>query len=285
MAVNYANLVKWITQLDNRNAQGEYYLTDIVRLAVRDGIAVRTYHPGEISEVLGVNNRVQLAELERAYQMRQAYKLMTAGVTLCDPVRFDLRGELTHGRDVVIDINVILEGDIQLGNRVQIGPYCYLKDAVIGDDVTIRAHSILEGVTVGTNCIIGPFTRLRPGTELGAQVHIGNFVEIKQSTIANATKINHLSYIGDAKVGCAVNIGAGTITCNYDGAQKHRTTIGDQAFIGSNTALVAPVNIGNNATIGAGSVITRDAPSDELTLTRAPQNTCYGWTRPVKNKT
>lgn len=282
MAVNYAHLVKWIAQLDNRNAQGEYYLTDIIRLAVSDGISINTFHPEKIIEVLGVNNRAQLAELERAYQMRRVQKLLESGVTLRDPARCDLRGELTFGRDVEFDIDVILEGKVQLGNRVKIGPYCYLKDAIIGDDVDIRAHSVLEGVTVGANCIIGPFARLRPGTELGAQVHIGNFVEIKQSIIAAETKINHLSYIGDAKVGSKVNIGAGTITCNYDGANKHQTIIGDQAFIGSNTALVAPVHIGKNATIGAGSVITRDAASGELTLARASQQTYFGWTRPVK---
>ena len=282
MAVNKSALVKWIAQLDNRNSQGEYYLTDIVHLAVKDKITVKTIHPQSIIEVLGVNNRMQLAELERAYQARWTKKLMEHGVTLRDPARCDIRGELKHGRDVEIDLDVILEGNIQLGNRVKIGPYCYLKDATIGDDVEIRAYSHLEDVKINANCIIGPFARLRPGTELGNQVHIGNFVEIKQSTIAAETKINHLSYIGDAQVGRQVNIGAGTITCNYDGAHKHRTIIGDQAFIGSDTSLVAPVEIGAGATIGAGSVITRNAPAGELTLARTPQQTHFGWERPVK---
>lgn len=284
MAIKGAALAKWIQQIDNHNAQGEYYLTDIVRLAVRDGINIQTIHPSNILEILGVNNRIQLAELERAYQARWARKLMEAGVTLRDPARCDIRGELKFGRDVEIDLDVILEGTMQLGNRVKIGPYCYLKNAIIGDDVEIRAYSFLEGVTIAAHCIIGPFARLRPGTDLGPQVHIGNFVEIKQSIIGAETKINHLSYIGDAQIGRKVNIGAGTITCNYDGASKHPTLIGDQAFIGSDTSLVAPVEIGSGATIGAGSVITRNAPAGELTLSRAPQQTHLGWERPVKNK-
>lgn len=282
LAVNSTHLTNWIKQLNNHNSQGEYYLTDIVQLAVNDGIAVATIKPQNLNEVLGVNNRIQLAELERAYQLKRAYEYLAMGVTLRDPHRFDLRGELTAERDVEIDIDVILEGQIQLGKRVRIGPYCYLKNVIIADDTEIRANSILEDVKIGANCVIGPFSRLRPGTEIANNAHIGNFVEIKNSQIAAHSKVNHLSYIGDTKIGSGVNIGAGTITCNYDGANKHRTVIGDHAFIGSNTALVAPVAIGEHATIGAGSVITRNAPSGELTLTRAKQETLCGWQRPIK---
>jgi len=284
LAVDETHLANWIGRLDNRNVQGEYYLTDIVGLAVADGVPVRTIQPNTAVEVLGVNHRVQLAELERAYQTRQAQKLLYDGVTLRDPARFDLRGTLEVGRDVEIDIDVILEGKVSLGNRVRIGPYCYLKDAIIAEDTEVRANSILDGVTIGSSCVIGPFARLRPGTKLASRVHIGNFVEIKQTQVNEGSKINHLSYVGDAVVGREVNIGAGTITCNYDGANKHRTVIGDRAFIGSDTALIAPVEIGNDATIGAGSVITRNTPSGELTLSRTDQKTYPGWKRPVKKK-
>ena len=282
LAVRGAHLARWIGRLDNHNAQGEYYLTDIVTLAVADGVPVRTVQPAVVTEILGVNHRAQLAELERAYQLRQAQALLLSGVTLRDPARFDLRGTLTAGRDVEIDIDVILEGTVRLGDRVRIGPYCVLKDVTIAEDAEVRAHSTLEGATVGPGCIVGPFARLRPGTLLGPQVHIGNFVEIKQAQVSEGSKINHLSYIGDATVGRAVNIGAGTITCNYDGANKHRTVIGDHVFVGSNTALVAPVEVGAGATIGAGSLITRNAPPGELTLSRVRQETRTGWQRPVK---
>lgn len=282
LAVNEAYLTDWIRRLDNHNAQGEYYLTDIVSLAVTDGVSVRTLHPDTVIEILGVNHRGQLAELERTYQARCAQRLMYAGVTLRDPTRFDLRGTLEVGRDVEVDIDVIFEGRVCLGNRVRIGPYCHIKNTTISDDTEVLAHSVLDGVTVGAGCRIGPFSRLRPGSELGPRVHIGNFVEIKQATVAEGSKINHLSYIGDAIVGREVNIGAGTITCNYDGCNKHQTVIGNHAFIGSDTSLVAPVEIGANATIGAGSVITCNAPPGELTLSRALQKTHPGWKRPIK---
>ncbi len=282
LAVDGGYLANWIARLDTRNAQGEYYLTDIVSLAVADGVPVRTTAPSVLIEVLGVNQRVQLAELERAYQLCRARELMLQGVTLRDPARFDLRGELTVGRDVEIDIGVIFEGQVQLGDRVRIGPHCFLKDVTIADDTEVRAHSVLEGATVGQGCVIGPFARLRPGTTLDSRVHVGNFVEIKQSQVQEGSKINHLSYIGDADVGRGVNVGAGTITCNYDGANKHRTVIGDRVFVGSNTALVAPVEIGADAIIGAGSVIVCNAPSGELTLSRARQETRPGWKRPTK---
>ncbi|CAK0751165.1 fused N-acetylglucosamine-1-phosphate uridyltransferase and glucosamine-1-phosphate acetyltransferase [Gammaproteobacteria bacterium] len=284
LAVNEARLADWISRLDNHNAAGEYYLTDIVGLAVADGVPVHTVQPNTVIEVLGVNHRAQLAELERTYQARRAQELLYAGVTLRDPTRFDVRGTLEVGRDVEIDIDVVLEGQVRLGDRVRIGPYCHLKNVTIANDTEVRSHSSLEGVTIGTGCIIGPFARLRPGTDLGSRVHVGNFVEIKQTQVNDGSKINHLSYVGDAVIGRGVNVGAGTITCNYDGANKHRTVIGDHAFIGSDTALVAPVEIGANATIGAGSVITRDAPSGELTLSRSRQETYPGWTRPVKKK-
>jgi bifunctional UDP-N-acetylglucosamine pyrophosphorylase/glucosamine-1-phosphate N-acetyltransferase len=260
-------LLRWLPGLGNSNAQGEYYLTDIVGLAVGEGMPVEAVHPDHAWEVEGVNSKVQLAALERIHQRNIAEALMEAGVTLADPGRIDVRGELTCGRDVFIDVNCVFEGKVTLGDGVRILPNCVIHDAV-----------------VGPKSIIGPFARLRPGTELGADVHIGNFVEVKNSAIAEHSKANHLAYIGDATIGSRVNVGAGTITCNYDGANKFRTVIEDDVFIGSDTQLVAPVTVGRGATLGAGTTLTKDAPAGELTISRARQATIPGWTRPVKQK-
>jgi bifunctional UDP-N-acetylglucosamine pyrophosphorylase/glucosamine-1-phosphate N-acetyltransferase len=285
LAVNGGQLKQWLQRLTNENAQGEYYLTDVIGLAVADGISVKTTQAGSVDEVLGVNDRRQQAHLERVYQAEWAGRLMSSGVTLRDPSRFDVRGEIESlGLDVEIDVNVLLGGRIRLGDRVRIGPNTVIRDSEIGDDVEILANSVIENAIVGPGCRIGPFARLRPETELGEKVHVGNFVEIKKSTVASRSKINHLSYVGDAIVGRDVNIGAGTITCNYDGANKFQTIIEDGAFIGSDTQLVAPVRVGRNATIGAGSTITRDAPEDALTVSRVKQATREGWRRPIKKK-
>lgn len=285
MAVNGKQLKQWLTQLQNNNAQQEYYLTDVIEMAVKEGVRVTTVAAASIDEVLGINDRVQLSHLERVFQQRQAEQLMRQGVTLCDPNRFDLRGQIEQiGRDVEIDINVILEGAIRIGNNVKIGANTTIRNATLEDGVEILPNCVIENAQVGRASRIGPFARLRPETALGREVHIGNFVEIKKSTVADGSKINHLSYIGDADVGSKVNIGAGTITCNYDGVNKFRTVIGDGAFIGSNTQLVAPVSIGDNATIGAGSTITKDTPEGELTLARSRQVTVKGWQRPVKKE-
>lgn len=286
LAIRGAHLQRWVRCLTNDNAQGEYYLTDIIGMAVADGIYVDTSHPEEEAEVLGINDRVQLAQLERMYQAMQANALMEQGVTLFDPGRFDLRGEILDiGQDVQIDVNVVLEGQLRIGSNVRIGPNVYVRDSEIGDDVEIFANSVIENASIGTGCRIGPFARIRPGgTRIAEDVHIGNFVELKKAEVAKGSKINHLSYIGDAVVGAGVNIGAGTIVCNYDGANKHQTIIEDGAFIGSDTQLVAPVRVGKNATIGAGSTITRDAPDDALTLSRSKQVTIEGWQRPVKKR-
>jgi bifunctional UDP-N-acetylglucosamine pyrophosphorylase/glucosamine-1-phosphate N-acetyltransferase len=284
MAMPGNKLKKWLNQLNNSNAQGEYYLTDIIEMAVADGVAVVTSQPETIDEVLGVNNRIQLSHLERVYQQEQANKLMEQGVTLRDPARFDLRGSIeTLGQDIEIDVNVILEGKNSIGSNVKIGANTHIKNAIIGDNVEILDLCVIENAVIGNGSRIGPYARLRPESVLAEDVHIGNFVEIKKSSVAAGSKINHLSYIGDTTVGNKVNVGAGTITCNYDGVNKFRTTIGDGAFIGSNTQLVAPVTVGKNATIGAGSTITRDAPENQLTLSRAKQTTIEGWQRPVKH--
>ena len=285
MALNGGLLKGWLRRLTNNNAQGEYYLTDIIALAVADGIQVETAQPLDEWEVLGVNNRLQLAQLERHFQQRQAEKLMEKGVTLADPARFDLRGEIEScGQDVEIDVNIVLEGKISLGAGVKIGPNVYIKDSQIGDGAEIFANSVIENAQIGPGCRIGPFARVRPESRIGAGAHIGNFVEIKKTEVGAGSKINHLSYVGDALVGAGVNIGAGTITCNYDGANKHLTVIEDGAFIGSDTQLVAPVRVGKNATIGAGSTITKDAPDNGLTLSRSKQTSIPGWQRPVKKK-
>ena len=282
LVADRAKLENWLSRLTNNNAQGEYYLTDIVALAAADGQAIATCQADREEEILGVNDRLQLADLERRYQRRLAGDLMREGVTLLDPHRFDVRGQLKAGRDVTIDINCLFEGEVELGDGVSIGPNCLLKDCTIGANSRVLANSVIENARTGQATQIGPFARLRPQADIADGAHIGNFVEIKKATIGPGTKVSHLTYIGDARIGGNVNIGAGTITCNYDGVNKHLTQIGEGAFIGSNTALVAPVNIGAGATIGAGSVIGRDAPADKLTLTRAPQKTIHHWTRPVK---
>ncbi|MBS1211492.1 MAG: glmU [Proteobacteria bacterium] len=283
LALRGRQLKTSLGRLGNDNAQGEYYLTDIIEMAVGDGVYVDTTQPEEEAEVLGINNRVQLAELERLYQLRQAHDLMERGVTLIDPARFDLRGEIAAlGQDVEIDVNVILEGRIELGDNVRIGANVTIRDSKIADGVEILANCVIEQAEVGVGSRIGPFARIRPESRLAEEVHIGNFVEIKKSEVGTGSKINHLSYVGDAVVGAGVNVGAGTITCNYDGANKHLTVIEDGAFIGSDTQLIAPVTVGRNATIGAGSTITRDTPADTLTLSRPKQVSVQGWQRPVK---
>lgn len=277
-------LATWLSRLDNKNAQGEYYLTDVIGMAAAEGERVIPCHPGAEWEVLGINSRAQLAELERLHQRNQAQQLMAEGVTLIDPSRIDVRGTLRCGRDVLIDINAIFEGDVVLGDGVQIGANCVLKNVELDAGVQLKPFCHLEGAKVGANAVIGPYARLRPGTELAEETHIGNFVELKNAQVGFNSKINHLSYVGDASVGCRVNIGAGTITCNYDGANKHRTVIEDEAFIGSDTQLVAPVTVGKGATLGAGTTLTKDAPAGQLTLSRAKQITFSGWQRPLKKK-
>ena len=284
LAVNGGRLKAWLTNLQSNNAQQEYYLTDIIEMAVADGMDIATSQPTKVSEVLGINNRQQLSELERVYQYEQAERLMEAGVTLRDPQRFDLRGTLTTGEDVEIDVNVIFEGHNIVGSNVIIGANCLLRNAVIADNVEILANSMIDNASVGAGSRIGPFARLRPQAELADNVHIGNFVEIKKSQIASGSKVNHLSYIGDATIGSGVNIGAGTITCNYDGVNKFQTIIEDGAFIGSDTQLIAPVTVGKNATIGAGSTITKNTPVERLTLTRSKQITIEAWQRPLKKE-
>ena len=277
------DLDRWLSGLSNENAQGEYYLTDVLAMAVADGFDIQVCQPESAIEAEGVNNRLQLSSLECSYQHRLAEQLMLDGVTLRDAARLDVRGELSHGIDVEIDFNVLLEGRVVLGNRVRIGANCVLRNAVIADDVEILDNCVIEDATIGPGSKVGPFARLRPGAELVGEAHIGNFVEIKKSVVGQGSKVNHLSYIGDSEIGAGVNIGAGTITCNYDGANKFKTEIADRAFIGSNTALVAPVKIGPGATIGAGSVISKDAPEEKLTLTRAKQIS-LNWQRPIKKK-
>jgi bifunctional UDP-N-acetylglucosamine pyrophosphorylase/glucosamine-1-phosphate N-acetyltransferase len=275
-------LAGWLARLESNNAQGEFYLTDIVAMAVDEGIEVKTAHPTDTFEVEGVNDRVQLAMLERRHQQMQAERLMRQGVTLRDPRRFDLRGRLHSGEDVELDVNVVIEGEVTLGNGVRVGANTVIRNSRIADGVWIKENCVIEEAVIGADAIIGPFARLRPATTLGERVHVGNFVEIKKSDVAEGSKINHLSYIGDTSIGRSVNIGAGTITCNYDGVNKFRTVIGDNAFIGSDTQLVAPVEVGAGATIGAGSTITRDAPAETLTLSRAKQLSLKGWKRPEK---
>ncbi len=285
MAVKGAKLKSWLSRLTNNNAQGEYYLTDIIEMAVGEKIKVITNQPSTEDEVMGVNNRMQLSHLERVFQKEQADSLMEQGVTLRDPLRFDLRGCVESlGQDIDIDINVILEGNNRIGSNVTIGANTRIKNSVIGDHVEILDNCIIEDAVIGAGSRVGPFARLRPDTVLANNVHIGNFVEIKKSDVAEKSKINHLSYIGDTTVGSNVNIGAGTITCNYDGVNKFRTIIEDGAFIGSDTQLVAPVTVGKNATIGAGSTITKDSPENQLTLSRVKQVSISGWQRPEKKQ-
>ena len=282
LAAPSAKLANWLGQLKNNNAQGEYYLTDTIAMAVSEGVPVKTSHPHALWEVLGVNSKLQMAELERIYQRNYAETLASRGVMILDPARFDVRGELDCGRDVVIDVNCVFEGRVTLANHVSIGANCVLKNVSVAQGTTIQSFSHIEDTQIGDNCRIGPFARIRPGTTLANDAHIGNFVEIKNSQIGAGSKVNHLSYVGDATVGSKVNIGAGTITCNYDGANKHRTVIEDDVFIGSDTQLIAPVTVAKGATIGAGSTITHNAPAGELTVSRVKQLTIAGWTRPVK---
>ncbi len=284
MAIPSERLAGWLKGLSNNNAQGEYYLTDIVALAVAAGLPVRTAQPDGEWEVLGVNSKVQLAELERIHQRNIADALLVQGVRLADPNRLDVRGELTCGRDVAIDVGCVFEGKVELAEAVEIGPYCVLKNVSIAAGTRLAAFCHLDDAVVGPDNVIGPYARLRPGTRLGPEVHIGNFVEVKNSTLAAQSKANHLAYVGDAVIGQRVNVGAGTITCNYDGANKWKTVIEDDVFIGSDTQLVAPVTVGRGATLGAGTTLTKDAPPDTLTVSRARQVSIPGWKRPQKNK-
>ncbi|PTA90515.1 bifunctional N-acetylglucosamine-1-phosphate uridyltransferase/glucosamine-1-phosphate acetyltransferase [Kosakonia sp. H7A] len=284
LIANGGDLKRWLSKLTNNNAQGEYYITDIISLAWHEGREITTVHPQRLSEVEGVNNRLQLSRLERAYQAEQAEKLLLAGVMLRDPARFDLRGTLEHGRDVEIDANVIIEGNVKLGDRVKIGAGCVLKNSDIGDDCEISPYSVVEDARLEADCTIGPFARLRPGAELLAGAHVGNFVEMKKARLGKGSKAGHLTYLGDAEIGDNVNVGAGVITCNYDGANKHKTIIGDDVFVGSDTQLVAPVTVAKGATIAAGTTVTRNVAENELVISRVPQINKQGWIRPVKKK-
>ncbi len=284
LAAPVTRLRQWLGNLNNDNAQGEYYLTDIIAMAVADGLDVVTTQPDAFEETLGVNNKTQLAELERIHQKNIARRLTDAGVTVIDPARIDVRGSLECGRDVEIDINCVFEGTVVLGDGVRIGANCIVRNATLGAGTRVAPFSQIEDTTMGEACIIGPYARTRPGTVLGNDVHLGNFVEVKNSTIADHSKANHLAYVGDADIGQRVNVGAGTITCNYDGANKFRTIIEDDVFIGSDTQLVAPVRVGKGATLGAGTTLTKDAPAEQLTVSRARQISLAGWQRPVKVK-
>jgi bifunctional UDP-N-acetylglucosamine pyrophosphorylase/glucosamine-1-phosphate N-acetyltransferase len=276
------HLRRWLSTLRNDNAQGEYYLTDTVERAAAEGVEIVSAQPAAVWETLGVNSKVQLAEVERIHQRNQAQRLLEAGVTLADPARIDVRGELTCGRDVSIDVGCVFEGRVHLGDGVQIGANCVIRNATIDAGAQVQPFCHIDSAKIGAQGRIGPYARLRPGTELGEDVHIGNFVEVKNSQVAAHSKANHLAYVGDATVGSRVNIGAGTITCNYDGANKFRTVIEDDVFIGSDTQLVAPVTVRRGATIGAGTTLTKEAPADQLTLSRAKQMTIAAWQRPVK---
>jgi len=282
LAVPQAKLSSWLSELDNRNAQGEYYLTDIVAFARRDGITINTLVSESSTDVLGINDHYQQSQLERLYQQRFARQLMAQGVSLADPNRFDCRGRLQAGRDVFIDINALFEGECVLGNDVRIGANCTIRDSVIGSGVVIKANSVIEDSVIEDDCEVGPFARLRPGTRLRPGARVGNFVETKKAVIGENSKINHLSYVGDAEIGDSTNVGAGTITCNYDGVNKHKTVLGDRVFIGSNTALVAPVTVGDGATVGAGSVITGNVAPDQLAIARGKQRNIDNWKRPVR---
>lgn len=284
MAIPTRHLKKWLAALSNNNAQGEYYLTDIVAQAVADGVPVVSSQPSGEWEVAGVNSKVQLAELERRHQLNIAHALLERGVTLMDPARIDVRGELICGRDVTIDVGCVFEGRVELADGVRIGAHCVLVDATVGAGANIKPFSHIDDATIGAASQIGPYARLRPGTTLGEDVHIGNFVEVKNSTVAAHSKANHLAYVGDATIGLRVNIGAGVITCNYDGANKFRTVIEDDVFVGSDTQLIAPVTVGKGATLAAGTTLTKDAPAGKLTISRSKQVTIENWKRPVKIK-
>ena len=282
LAVPGCRIGEWLGRLSNSNAQGEYYLTDVIAMAVADGLRVATEVASDALEVQGANDRIQLGELERHYQRRAARSLMAQGVTLRDPARFDVRGEVSVGRDVLIDVNVVLEGKVVIEDDVQIGPNCVIKDSTLRRGAIIKANSHLEGAEIGEGADCGPFARLRPGSVLGAKAHVGNFVELKNAVLAEGAKAGHLSYLGDAVIGARTNIGAGTITCNYDGANKFKTVMGEDVFIGSNSSLVAPLNLGDGCTTGAGSTITKDVPPHTLSLGRGRQRDIEGWQRPVK---
>ncbi len=284
LAVKASDLNRWLPNLSAENAQKEYLLTDIIAMANSEGKAIMTAQPDHEYEVLGVNNRVQQAELERIYQLRLADDLLEKGVTLLDPARFDCRGKLTTGKDCVIDVNCVFEGNVTLGDGVSIGPNCHIKNATIASDVEIKSHTVIEDAVVGNHAAVGPFARLRPKSNLADHVKVGNFVEVKKANIGVNSKVSHLSYIGDAEIGQNVNIGAGTITCNYDGVNKFVTSIGDGVFVGSNTALVAPVSLGEQVTVAAGSVVTVDVQNDALAVARARQRNIDGWVRPTKDK-
>lgn len=282
MMMSGADLKRWLGNLSNNNAQGEYYLTDVIAMAAAEGKRIQSAQPSSPVEVEGVNNRIQLSHLERALQARQAQQLMTDGVTLLDPARFDLRGTLQNGNDVVIDVNVIVEGNVTLGNNVVIGANCILRNCQIADNAVIEANSIIEEATVGEACVVGPYARLRPGAVMHKKAKVGNFVEMKKTVLGEGAKANHLTYLGDTEVGANANIGAGTITCNYDGVNKSKTVIGENAFIGSNSSLVAPVSVGDNATVGAGSVITSTVDDSALAVARGKQRNIANWPRPTK---
>jgi bifunctional UDP-N-acetylglucosamine pyrophosphorylase/glucosamine-1-phosphate N-acetyltransferase len=284
MALPAARLKRWLAALRNDNAQGEYYLTDVISMAFAEGVDVLGIEIDDPDEVLGINDKIQLARAERSFQRAAARELMAEGATVADPERLDIRGRVAVGSDVFIDVGVVLCGEVHLGDRTRIGPNCVITDSRLGADTIVHANSVLEGATTEAGCEIGPFARLRPAAELAAGAKVGNFVEVKKSRLGAGSKVNHLSYIGDATIGADVNVGAGTITCNYDGALKHRTTIGDNAFIGSGVMLVAPVEVGAGATIGAGSTITKDAPPGTLSIARARQTAVAGWQRPKKAK-
>lgn len=274
----------WLSRLSNDNAQGEYYLTDVVSMAAGEGVPVQAVIAADEDEIMGVNNKAELAHLERAYQHRQAAAFMAQGLMLRDPARFDVRGEFQFGQDVEIDVNVLIEGRVELGDDVRIGPNCLLRNVSIAAGTEILGNCVIEDATIGQACRVGPFARIRPETRIADHAHIGNFVEIKKSQIGNGSKVNHLAYIGDTTMGERVNVGAGAITCNYDGAYKHKTIIGDDVFVGSDCQLVAPVEIGAGATIGAGTTVTKDAPAGTLTISRSPQKSINGWQRPKKEK-
>ena len=284
LALKTSHLKQWLPQIKNDNAQNEYYLTDLIAIAKRNGVKIAIRQPSFPEEVEGVNTRLQLGNLERVYQQKQAEKLMLSGVTIADLKRIDVRGSLSVGIDSFIDINAVFEGSVQLGKGVSVGPNCVIVDSVIGDYVQIKANSVIEGSEIYNHAVIGPFSRLRPGTKLCESAKIGNFVEIKNTEVGADSKISHLSYVGDSELGIGVNVGAGTITCNYDGANKHKTVMGDNSFIGSNSSLIAPLEIGKNATIGAGSTITKNVPDGQLALERAEQKSPPHWVRPKKNK-
>lgn len=284
MAVPGKQLKHWLSRLQNNNAQGEFYLTDIIAMAHADGVPIATANPANPVETEGANNRVQLAQLERAYQLRQAENLMLNGANLRDPARLDVRGTVSVGADVMIDVNVIFEGNVVLGNGVSIGANCILKDCTIGENTEIKANSMVESSVIGAACSVGPFARIRPDSVLADDSHVGNFVELKKTVLGKGSKANHLTYLGDAVIGSKVNVGAGTITCNYDGANKFQTTIEDGVFVGSNSSLVAPLTLGKNSTVGAGSVVTHDVAADELVVARTKQRHISGWQRPQKIK-